>query len=149
MGTPQRASRPSRTTHTPIGSKRDRSGSASDLALGQDDLRHNLSNPGKRPKFVEPPLPPKPSPLRSRNPSALLVLGQRIPPLIRDNLPARICSVRQAQGEFNTSHYTLAPALNTFLLQHPAHHNLIILTDFPWWTMSLDDRACFIKMMVE
>merc|ERR1712081_4156 len=148
-GTPQRSSRPSRTTPTPIGSKRDRSGSASDLALGQDDLRHNLSNPGKRPKFVEPPPPPRPSPLRSRNPSALLVIGQRIPPLIRDSLPARICSVKEAQGEFNTSYLTLASALNTFLLQHPAHHNLIILTDFPWWTMSLDDRAGYVKMMVE
>ena len=39
--------------------------------------------------------------------------------------------------------------LNTFLLQHPAHHNLIILTDFPWWNMHLDDRACFINMMAE
>merc|ERR1711954_608085 len=98
-GTPQRASRPARTTHTPIGSKRDRSGFASDLALGQDDLRHNLSNPGKRPKFVEPPPPPRPSPLRSRNPSALLVIGQRIPSLIRNSLPARICAVKEAIGE--------------------------------------------------
>merc|ERR1711873_240463 len=148
-GTPQRASRPSRTTHTPTGSKRDRSGSVSDLALGQDDLRHTLSNTNKRPKFVEPPPPPKPSSLRSRNPSALLVIGQRIPALIRDSLPARICSVKEAVGEINTSHLTLASALNTFLLQHPAHHILIILTDFPWWTMSLDDRAAYIKMMVE
>merc|ERR1712082_455198 len=75
-GTPQHSSRPSRTTLMPTGSKRDRSRSASDLALGQNDLRHNLSNPVKRPKFVEPPPPPKPSPLRSRNPSALLVIGQ-------------------------------------------------------------------------
>merc|ERR1711954_404149 len=148
-GTPQHSSRPSRTTLMPTGSKRDKSRSASDMALGKNDLRHNLSNPVKRPKFVEPPPPPKPSPLRSRNPSALLVIGQRIPPLIRDSLPARICSVREAQGKFNTSHFTLASALNTFLLQHPTHHNLIILTDFPWWTMSLDDRAGYVKMMVE
>ena len=133
----------------PTSSKRDRSRSASDTALGKNDLRHSLNNPVKRPKFVEPPPPPKPSPLRSKNPSALLVIGQRIPPLIKDSLPGRICSVRQAQGEFNTSPFTLASALNTFLLQHPTHHNLIILTDFPWWTMHLDDRACFVKMMVE
>merc|ERR1711954_35796 len=148
-GTPQHSSQPSRTTPTPTGSKRDRSRSASDMALSKNDLRHNLNNPVKRPKFVEPPPPPKPSPLRSRNPSALLVIGQRIPPLIKDSLPARICSVRQAQGEFNTSHFTLASALNTFLLQHPTHHNLIILTDFPCWNMHLDDRACFVNMMAE
>merc|ERR1711954_35291 len=52
--------------------------------------------------------------LRSRNPSALLVIGQRIPPLIRDSLPARIYSVREAQGEFSTSHFTLASALTSF-----------------------------------
>merc|ERR1712082_532517 len=148
-GTPQHSSRPSRTTLMPTCSKRDRSRSALDMALGKNNLRHSIYNPVKPPKFVEPPPPPKPSPLRSRNPSALLVIGQQIPPLIRDSLPARICSVREAQGEFSTSHLTLASALNTFLLQHPAHHNLIILTDFPWWTMSLDDRAAYIKMMVE
>ena len=43
----------------------------------------------------------------------------------------------------------MASMLNTFLLQHPAHHNLIILTDFPWWTMALDDKTSFINMMVE
>merc|ERR1711954_487227 len=80
-GTPQHSSRPSRTTITPTGSKRDRSRSTSDTALGKNDLRHSLNNPVKHPKFVEPPPPPKPSPLRSRNPSALLVIGQRIPPL--------------------------------------------------------------------
>merc|ERR1712163_1672 len=103
------------------GSKRDRSKSASDTALGKNDLRHSLSNTVKRPKFVEPPPPPKPSPLRSKNPSALLVIGQQIPSLIRDSLPARICSVKEAVGEINTSYLTLASTLNTFLLQHPAH----------------------------
>ena len=146
--TTQRASRPPRTTSTPSGSKRDRSGSTSGQALGQDDLRYTLSNTNKRPKFVEPP-PPKPSSSRSKNPSALLVIGQRIPKLIRDSLPARICEVKEAVGEINTSYLTLASTLNTFLLQHPAHHNLIILTDFPWWSMCLDDRAAYIKMMVE
>merc|ERR1712025_1351365 len=107
-GTPQHSSRPSRTTSTPASGKRDRSKSASDTALGKDDLRHSLNNPVKRPKFVEPSPPPKPSPLRSKNPSALLVIGQRIPPLIKDNLPGRICSVRHAQGKFNTSVFTLA-----------------------------------------
>merc|ERR1712082_486167 len=62
--TTQRASRPPRTTSTPSGSKRDRSGSTSGQALGQDDLRYTLSNTNKRPKFVEPP-PPKPSSSRS------------------------------------------------------------------------------------
>merc|ERR1711954_151767 len=99
-GTPQHSSRPSKTTITPSSSKRDRSRSASDTALGKNDLRHSLNNPVKRTKFVEPSPPPKPSPLRSKNPSALLVIGQRIPPLIKDSLPAMICSVRQAQGEF-------------------------------------------------
>merc|ERR1712114_36641 len=37
----------------------------------------STSSGNKRPKFVEPN--PKPSPLRSKNPYALLVLGQRIP----------------------------------------------------------------------
>merc|ERR1712081_99383 len=148
-GTPQHSSRPSRLNSTPASGKRDRSKSASDKALGKDDLRHTLRNPVKRPKFVEPSPPPKPSPLRSKNPSALLVIGQRLPALIRDNLLGRICTVHQALGEFNTSVFTLASMLNTFLLQHPAHHNLIIFTDFPWWTMSLDDRAAYIKMMVE
>merc|ERR1711954_80175 len=148
-GTPQHSSRPSRATTTPTSSKRDRSKSASDTALGKNDLRHTLNNPVKRLKFVEPSPPSKPSPLRSKNPSALLVIGQRIPLLIKDNLTGRICSVRHAQGEFNTSVFTLASTLNTFLLQHPAHHNLIILTDFPWWNMHLDDRACFVNMMAE
>merc|ERR1712081_132956 len=137
-----------RTTSTSSGSKRDRSGSSSGQSLGQDDLRYTLSNSNKRPKFVEPP-PPKPSPLRSKNPLALLVLGQRIPKLIRNTLPARFCEVKEAVGEINTSHLTLASTLNTFLLQHPAHHSLVILADFPWWSMCLDDRAPYIKMMAE
>merc|ERR1711954_380289 len=61
--TPQHSSRPSRTTSAPTSSKRDRSKSASDTALGKDNLRHSLNNPDKRPKFVEPNPPPKPSPL--------------------------------------------------------------------------------------
>lgn len=146
--TTQRASRPPRTTSTSSGSKRDRSGSTSGQALGQNDLRYTLSNTNKRPKFVEPP-PPKPSSLRSKNPSALLVIGQRIPKLIRNDLPARICEVKEAVGEINTSYLTLASTLNTFLLQHPAHHNLVILADFPWWSMCLDNRAAYIKMMAE
>merc|ERR1712081_67566 len=97
--------------------------------------RHSLKNPVKRPKFVKPSPPPTPSPLQSKNPSALLVIGQHLPSLIRDNLPGRMCTVCQAQGEFNTSVFTLASMLNTFLLQHPTHHTLIVLTDFPWATM--------------
>merc|ERR1712081_159947 len=148
-GTPQHASRPSRLNPAPTSGKRDRSKSASDKALGKDDLRNRLKNPVKRPKFVEPSPPPKPSPLRSKNPSVQLVIGQRLPGLIKDNLPGRMCNVHQALGEFNTSVFTLASMLNNFLLQHPTHHTLTILTDFPWWTMTLHDRTSFINLMVE
>merc|ERR1711954_63216 len=148
-GTPQHASRPSRLNPAPTSGKRDRSKSASDKALGKYDLRNRLKNPVKRPKFVEPSSLPTPSPLRSKNPSALLVIGQCLPEFIKGNLPGRMCTVRQALGEFNTSVFTLASMLNNFLLQHPTHHTLTVLTDFPWWTMTLDDRTSFINLMVE
>ena len=95
---------------------RDRSRSASDKVLSQDDLRHGLKPHGKRPKFVEPSPPPSPTPSQSKNPSALLIIGQRLPSLLRDNLPGRMCSIREALGEQNTSAFTLASLLNTFLL---------------------------------
>merc|ERR1712082_586596 len=60
-GTPQHSSRPSRLNPAPASGKRDRSKSASDKALGKDNLRHSLKNPVKRPKFVEPSPPPMPS----------------------------------------------------------------------------------------
>ena len=60
-----------------------------------------------------------------------------------------MCSVCQALGEQNTSVFSLASILNTFLLQHPTHHTLIILTDFPWATMGLDAKTDFINHMVE
>merc|ERR1711954_36 len=101
-GTPQHAQRPSRSDAAPTSGKRDRSKSASDKVLGQDDLRHGLKHPGKRPKFVEPSPPPLPTPLRSKNPSALLVIGQRLLSLLRDILPGKMCSVRKAQGKQNT-----------------------------------------------
>ena len=41
-GTPQHAPRPSRLEPAPTSGKRDRSKSASDKVLGQDDLRHGL-----------------------------------------------------------------------------------------------------------
>ena len=59
-----------------------------------------------------------------------------------------MCSVRQAQGKQNTSVFTLATILNSFLLQHPTHHTLIILTDFPWASMHLDAKTDFINMLV-
>ena len=89
--TPQHAPRPSRLNPAPTSGKCNRSKSASDKVLCQDDLRHGLKHPGKRPKFVEPSPPPSPNPLRSKNPSALLVTGQRLPSLLRDNLPGRMC----------------------------------------------------------
>merc|ERR1711954_148930 len=103
---------------------------SSDKALGKDDLRNCLKNPVKRPKFFEPSPLPMPSPLRSKNPSALLFIGQHLPELIKDNLPGRMCTVFQALGEFNTSVFTLFSMLNNFLLQHPTHHTLTMLTDF-------------------
>merc|ERR1711954_55901 len=148
-GTPQHAPQPSRSDPAPTSGKHNRSKSTSDKVLGKDDLRHSLKNPGKRPNFVEPSPPPSPTPLRSKNPSALLVIGQRLPSLIRDNLPGRMCSVCQAQVEQNTSFFSMASILNTFLLQHPTHHTLIILMDFPWATMGLDAKTDFINHMVE
>ena len=59
-----------------------------------------------------------------------------------------MCSVRLAQGKQNTSVFTLATILNSFLLQHPTHHTLIVLTDFPWATMHLDAKTDFINMLV-
>merc|ERR1711954_227901 len=137
-GTPLHAPCPSRSDPAPTSGKRERSGSASDKVLSQDDLRHGLKPPGKRPKFVKPSPPPSPTPSQSKNPSALLVIGQRLPSLLRGNLPGRICLVRKAQGKQNTSVFTLASILNTLLLQHPTHHTLIVLTDFPWATMGLE-----------
>merc|ERR1711954_187255 len=125
-----------------------RSKSASDRVLCQDDLRHGLKPHGKHPEFVEPSPPPSPTLSQSKNPSALLVIGQHLPSLLRDNLLGRMCSIHQAQGEQNTSVFTLASILNTFLLQHPTHHTLIVLTDFPWATMSLDAKNDFINLLV-
>ena len=59
-----------------------------------------------------------------------------------------MCSIRKALGEQNTSAFTLALLLNTFLLQHPTHHSLIVLTDFPWATMGLDAETDFINLLV-
>ena len=59
-----------------------------------------------------------------------------------------MCSIREALGEQNTSAFTLASLLNTFLLQHPTHHSLIVLTDFPWATMGLDAETDFINLLV-
>merc|ERR1712082_251785 len=109
---------------------------------------HGLKNPGKGPKFVEPLPPPLPTPLRSKNPSALLVIGQRLPSLLRDNLPGRMCSIREALCDQNTSAFTLASLLNTFLLQHPTHHSLIVLTNIPWTIMGLYAETDFINLLV-
>ena len=55
--------------------------------------------------------------MQSKNPSALLVIGQRLPSLLRDNLSGRMCSIHEALGKQNTSAFTLASLLNKFLQQ--------------------------------
>ena len=108
-----------------------------------------MKPPGKRPKFVEPsPPPPTPTPSQSKNPSALLILGQRLPSLLKDNLPGQMCSICLAQGEPNSSTYSLAEKLTTFLLDHPTHHSLVLLTDFPWASMGLEVTTNFINLLV-
>ena len=104
--TPQHASRPSRSDPAPANCKRDRSRSVADKALGLDNLRHGLKPPGKRTKIVKPtPSTPTPTSAQSKNPSAVLFLGQRLPTLLEDHLPGRMCSICLALGEPNSSTY--------------------------------------------
>merc|ERR1711954_477152 len=102
-GTPLHPPRPSRSEPAPSSGKRDRSRSAPDKVLSQDDLRHGLKPHSKHPKFVKPSPPPSPTLSQSKNPSAMLVIGQCLISLLRDNLPGRMCSIREALGEQNTS----------------------------------------------
>ena len=59
-----------------------------------------------------------------------------------------MCSICLAQGEPNSSTYCLAEKLTTFLLEHPTHHSLVILTDFPWASMGLEAATDFINLLV-
>ena len=83
-----------------------------------------------------------------KNPSALLVFGQNLPSLLRDNLLSRMCLIRQALGEPNSSTYTLASELTTFLLKQTTHHSLLILSDYPWASMGLEAETDFINLLV-
>ena len=47
----------------------------------------------------------------------MLIISQRLPSLLKDNLSGRMCSIHEALGEQNTSAFTLASLLNTFLRQ--------------------------------
>ena len=117
--------------------------------LGSDDLRLGLKPPGKRTKFVQPtPSMSTPAPAQSRNPSAVLFLGQHIPTHLKDHLPGQMCSIRLALGEPNSSTYCLAAKLTTFLLEHPTHHSLVLLTEFPWASMGLEAATDFINLLV-
>ena len=116
----------------PASCKRDRSKSVADKALGSDNLRHGLKPPGKCTRCVQPtPSPPTPAPAQSKNPSAVLFLGQRLPTHLKDHLLGRMCLIRHALGELNSSTYCLAAKLTTFLLEHPTHHSLVLFTEFP------------------
>merc|ERR1711954_242069 len=59
-----------------------------------------------------------------------------------------MCSIRQAQGEPNSSTYSPAEKLTTFLLQHPTHQSLVILSDFPWASIGLEAETDFINLLV-
>ena len=56
--------------------------------------------------------------------------------------------MRLAFGEPDSSTYCLAGKLATFLLEHPTHHTLVLLTDFPWASMSLEEATNFINLLV-
>ena len=56
--------------------------------------------------------------------------------------------MRLAFGEPDSSTYCLAGKLATFLLEHPTHHTLVLLTDFPWASMSLEEATNFIDLLV-
>ena len=53
-----------------------------------------------------------------------------------------------ALGEPNSSTYCLAAKLSTFLLEHPTHHTLVLLTDFPWAKKGLAEATDYINLLV-
>ena len=53
-----------------------------------------------------------------------------------------------ALGKSNSSTYCLAAKLSTFLLEHPTHHTLVLLTDFPWANMDLEEATDYINQLV-
>ena len=56
--------------------------------------------------------------------------------------------MRLALGESNSSTYCLAGKLSTFLLEHPTHHTLVLLMDFPWANMGLEEATDYINLLV-
>ena len=53
-----------------------------------------------------------------------------------------------ALGKSNSSTYCLAGKLSTFLLEHPTHHTLVLLTDFLWANMGLEEATDYINLLV-
>ena len=53
-----------------------------------------------------------------------------------------------ALDESNSSTYCLAEKLSTYLLKHPTHHGLVLLTDFPWANMGLEEATHYINLLV-
>ena len=56
--------------------------------------------------------------------------------------------MRLALGKSDSSTYCLVGKLATFLLEHPTHHTLVLLTDFPWASMSLEEATNLINLLV-
>ena len=56
--------------------------------------------------------------------------------------------MRLALGESNSSTYCLVGNLSTFLLEQPTHYTLVLLTDFPWASMSLEEATNYINLLV-
>ena len=53
-----------------------------------------------------------------------------------------------ALAESNSSTYCLVGKLSTFLLKHPTYHTLVLLTDFPWANMGLEEATNYINLLV-
>ena len=56
--------------------------------------------------------------------------------------------MRLALGKSHSSTYCLIGKLSTFLLEHPTHHTLVLLTDFPWANMGLEEATNYINLLV-
>ena len=56
--------------------------------------------------------------------------------------------MRLALGKSNSSTYCLVGKLSTFLLEHPTHHTPVLLMDFPWANMGLEEATNYINLLV-